>query len=60
MSSVSQIKAVGTSPDRRDAPSLIEKRDSRGRAANNIALFCDGTHSKIGFQATEKVADWKR
>jgi len=22
--------------------------------------FCDGTHSKIGFQATEKVADWKR
>ncbi len=22
--------------------------------------FCDGTHSKIGFQATEKVADWRR
>ena len=21
--------------------------------------FCDGTHSKIGFQATEKVADMK-
>ncbi|MEP6708053.1 MAG: CDGSH iron-sulfur domain-containing protein [Pyrinomonadaceae bacterium] len=22
--------------------------------------FCDGTHSKIGFQANETVADWKR
>ena len=22
--------------------------------------FCDGTHSKIGFQATERVVDWKR
>jgi CDGSH-type Zn-finger protein len=38
----------------------MSERNLRAAGSAVTKPFSDGTHSKIGFQATEKVADWKR
>ena len=38
----------------------MSERNLRAGGSAVTKPFSDGTHSKIGFQATEKVADWKR
>jgi len=38
----------------------MSERNLRAGGSAVTKPFSDGTHGKIGFQATEKVADWKR